>query len=138
MNLLESPNHRAICSIRMSRNFAVLRDASETPFGLICSRFRNRSPGCPDFLGKNLVKNKISRFSPQIAGTWEQWNLAVLRAASETPFRRNASETPLYRTHACREQSPGGRGDFLDKASSKKKTTRSILPPNCGRLRAPP
>ena len=188
-------------------NFAVLRDASETPFGLICSRFRSKlleksrqkkkarnfpsncsglaaqtflknsrqkkknkarnfppkllGPGgngtlrccetrprrrlasyaadsgtgrlaAQTFLEKFSSKIRSSRFSPQIAGTWEQWNLAVLRAASETPFRRNASETPLYRTHACREQSPGGPGDFLDKASSKKKRLAQSCPQIAG------
>ena len=143
----------------------MLRDASETPFGLICSRFRNRSPGCPDFLEKLLDKKKLeahdfppkllgpggsgtcrccetrprrrfaaylpdsgsdrlddqnflkkvsskkiegSQFSPQIAGAWGQWNFAVLRDASETPF---------------------GCPDFLEKLLVKKKLEAHDFPP---------
>ena len=147
----------------------MLRDASETPFGLIRSRFRNRSPGCPDFLKKFSSKKKeahdfppkllgpggsgtcrccetrprrrfaaylpdsgsdrlddqnflkkvsskkkinSSQFSPQIAGAWGQWNFAVLRDASETPFG-------LIRSR-LRNRSPGCP-DFLEKIVVKKK-----------------
>ena len=112
-------------------NFAVLRDASETPFGLICSRFRSEllekslvkkkgsqfppkllGPGCPDFLEKFSSKKKPgSQFSPQTAGALGQWNFAVLRDASETPFGLICSR--------FRNRSPGCP-DFLGKNSRQK------------------
>ena len=105
----------------------------------------NFPSNCSGLAAQTFLKNsrqkkiKGSQFSPQIAGAWGQWNFAVLRDASETPFglicsrfRTELLEKSLVKKKRGSQFPPKllgpGCPDFLEKFSSKKNKARNFPP----------